>query len=251
MELGETLLTALIVSALAAWVGTVVLVLIDVFGSPDLSGPAKAGWTLAVGLLIWVGVVAYLLARGRGLRERQTVRVAQRRAALARHSGDQPDPAHEHHDDTLGEAITMGLYLSIVLLTVLVGLGGSGDGSSDVALLWGTTVGLLLAHWFATRLTRAFVRARPLPTREEARTGFWLIVAGAAVTGLATVPYLLDINVLTASTAASLVLMLAIGTTGFASVLRGGGTFAHALAFAALAVAIAAIVVAVKYQLAH
>ena len=250
MAIGEVLLIALLISALVAWIGTVVLVLIDVLGSPDLSGPAKAGWALAVALLVGIGAVAYLVARGGGMRQRQEARNEQRRGDLQHRPDGEPLDADEG-EDALGEAITMGLYLSIVLLTVLVGLGGEGDQAEDLGLLWGTSIGLLLAHWFAVRLTRAFVRARPVPSRNEVRGGAAIAAAAVTATGLASLPYLLDISALTASTAAMIVLLLAIGTTGFASVLRGGGTFARALAFAVLVVAIAAVVVAVKYELAH
>ena len=47
----------------------------------------------------------------------------------------------------------MGLYLSIVLLSLLIGFGGDGTRAEELQLLWGTSVGLLLAHLFALRLT--------------------------------------------------------------------------------------------------
>jgi hypothetical protein len=63
--------------------------------------------------------------------------------------------------------MTMVLYVSIVLLATLTALPsdseGHGGGHSGVhgiglvALIWGTSVGLALAHWFSFRLTaRAF-----------------------------------------------------------------------------------------------
>lgn len=259
MDLGETLQIVALISVLAAWLGSVGLVLIDVFSSRDLSGPAKAGWVVLVTALIWFGVALYLMARGGGIRQRAEARAERRQPAPApaSESGSAPAPDRTAPDggepgsSVLDEAITIGLYVSIVLLSVLVGVGGGGDPAEDLALLWGTTVGLLLAHWFAVRLTRAFVMSRPVPSRDEVRAGAAIVAAAGIATGLATLPYLFDISALTASTAASFILLIAIGVTGFASVQRGGGTLRRSLAFAALVVVVAAVVVAVKYQLAH
>jgi hypothetical protein len=46
------------------WVFLVVTVLVDVLRSRDLSGPAKAGWTVLVVVLPFAGVLVYLIARG-------------------------------------------------------------------------------------------------------------------------------------------------------------------------------------------
>ncbi|MET7422090.1 SHOCT domain-containing protein [Dactylosporangium sp. NPDC005555] len=46
------------------WIFLVVTVLVDVFRSHDLSGLAKAGWTIVVVVLPFAGVLIYLIARG-------------------------------------------------------------------------------------------------------------------------------------------------------------------------------------------
>ena len=53
-----------------AWIYVLVGIISDVFRSPDLSGLAKALWTLFVIVLPWLGVVAYLIARGDNMHER-------------------------------------------------------------------------------------------------------------------------------------------------------------------------------------
>ena len=45
------------------WVWTLVVVLSDVFGRSDLSGWAKAGWTLLVIFLPLIGVLVYMIVR--------------------------------------------------------------------------------------------------------------------------------------------------------------------------------------------
>lgn len=46
------------------WIFLVVTVIVDVFRSHDLGGPAKAGWTVLVVVLPFAGVLIYLIARG-------------------------------------------------------------------------------------------------------------------------------------------------------------------------------------------
>jgi hypothetical protein len=54
------------------WV--VVLVFSDIFRSRDLGGWGKALWTLFIIFLPWLGVFAYLLARGNGIADRRMER---------------------------------------------------------------------------------------------------------------------------------------------------------------------------------
>jgi len=51
------------------WVTTVIVVIVDIFRSRDLSGWGKAGWFILVLILPIIGVVAYLLARGAKMAE--------------------------------------------------------------------------------------------------------------------------------------------------------------------------------------
>lgn len=53
------------------WIFLVVRILMDIFVSDDMSGWAKAGWTVMVVLVPLLGVLIYLIARGRSMRERQ------------------------------------------------------------------------------------------------------------------------------------------------------------------------------------
>ena len=55
---------------LVAWITVVVSILGDVFRSPDLSGAAKAFWTLLLIVFPWLGVVCYLIVRGNNMHER-------------------------------------------------------------------------------------------------------------------------------------------------------------------------------------
>jgi hypothetical protein len=51
------------------------------FGDHTLSGWAKAGWSVVLIFIPWVGALIYLIARGRSMTERQLSRAADMQAA--------------------------------------------------------------------------------------------------------------------------------------------------------------------------
>jgi hypothetical protein len=53
-----------------AWIMLVFRVVIDIFRSKDLGGGGKAFWALFVIVIPWLGVLVYLIARGRSMTER-------------------------------------------------------------------------------------------------------------------------------------------------------------------------------------
>jgi hypothetical protein len=70
MDLWDLLISILWFMLLLAWFSLLFAILSDVFGDHDLSGWAKAGWCTFVILLPWVGVMIYLIVRGRSMSER-------------------------------------------------------------------------------------------------------------------------------------------------------------------------------------
>jgi ABC-type multidrug transport system fused ATPase/permease subunit len=65
----DLFLTILWFFVLVIWITTVILVIVDIFRSRDLSGWGKAGWFILVLLLPIIGVIAYLIARGTNMAE--------------------------------------------------------------------------------------------------------------------------------------------------------------------------------------
>jgi Phospholipase_D-nuclease N-terminal len=53
------------------WIWFVITVLIDVFRRTDLSGWGKAGWTVFVIVIPWLGVLVYLITQSAGMAERR------------------------------------------------------------------------------------------------------------------------------------------------------------------------------------
>jgi len=72
--------TLLIFFAWVIYVWIAITVLIDVFRRDDLSGWGKAGWTIVVIVLEWLGVLIYLILNHSGMSER---RAGRERAAQA------------------------------------------------------------------------------------------------------------------------------------------------------------------------
>ena len=65
------------ISALMVWFRC----LFVLFGDPDLSGWGKAGWSILLIFVPWLGALIYLIARGRSMAGRQMAAVAQQQAA--------------------------------------------------------------------------------------------------------------------------------------------------------------------------
>lgn len=73
--------------------------LFDLFGDPDLSGWGKAGWSLLLIFVPWLGALIYLIARGRSMTDRQMKAMADQRAAQDRYiqevAGSAASPAEQ------------------------------------------------------------------------------------------------------------------------------------------------------------
>ena len=74
---GEAFWTMLWFFLFFIWIWLLITVFADIFRSDDLSGWAKAFWTIFVVVLPYLGVLVYLIARGKKMGE-HAVRDAQR-----------------------------------------------------------------------------------------------------------------------------------------------------------------------------
>jgi hypothetical protein len=103
------------------------------------------------------------------------------------------------HAEIVREAVTMVLYVSVVEIAELAALpaqhvgGGKVEGpvgAQLLAIIWGTAVGLAIAHWFAFRLAgRAFRGDRV--TGLDTRIGIAQILAAMFVAAVSSLPVLL------------------------------------------------------------
>lgn len=156
--------------------------------------------------------------------------------------------------DALREAMTMTLYLSIVLLATLTALpsgaeaaDGHGEGVHGVGLLgliWGTTIGLALAHWFAFRLTaRAFGGGNV--SDKDVQVGLAQLAGAAFVAVLCTIPVVVvgDANEVQVTT---FVPALLVGIAGYFVAQVSGRTRTQSLILGVVVMALGLTVAAVK-----
>ena len=64
------------------WFWMLITVLMDVFGRHDIGGWGKAGWTLMMIVLPFLGVLIYLIAEGKDMAERRASDVIKNKAAF-------------------------------------------------------------------------------------------------------------------------------------------------------------------------
>ena len=68
---GSFLLALLEFFLFFAWIMCLFWIFGDIFRSKDLGGVAKTFWVLFVIIIPWLGILVYLIARGKGMHERQ------------------------------------------------------------------------------------------------------------------------------------------------------------------------------------
>jgi hypothetical protein len=152
--------------------------------------------------------------------------------------------------------MTMVLYLSIVVLATLTALPsgpetgvddhGSGGvhGPGLVGLIWGTALGLALAHWFAFRLTaRAFGGGKV--SERDVQVGLAQIGGAALVALLCTIPLLL-IGDADEVQVTIWVPALIVGVAGYLVASAAGRTKAQSLILAGVVMLLGLTVAAVK-----
>jgi len=81
--LGEVFLSMLNFFLFFVWIWLLIAVFGDIFGSPELSGVAKAFWVIFVLVLPYLGVFVYLIARGDDM-HKHAARAAQEQDTAAR-----------------------------------------------------------------------------------------------------------------------------------------------------------------------
>jgi hypothetical protein len=84
----------------------------------------------------------------------------------------------------------MGLYITISLLAVLAAKPHGIATPAVLTLIWGTTLGLILAHWLAFQLTARLFTGSSLPPHDRI-TMLAQAAAALGVACLASIPLLL------------------------------------------------------------
>ena len=74
--------TMIVFFAWVIWIWAVIAILSDVFRRHDLSGAGKAGWTILVIIVPFVGMLIYLIGHGKEMAQRNIEEQQRREAAF-------------------------------------------------------------------------------------------------------------------------------------------------------------------------
>jgi hypothetical protein len=160
--------------------------------------------------------------------------------------GTAPDGAEEEEAELRREGLTMAFYVAICLLAALAALPESAD-QHDVGVLgivWGTSLGLAIAHVFAFRLA-ARVVAGEASGAHEAALALAQLIGAAAIAGIVTVP----VVVLPASAeldVARLILGGVIAVAGYRHARDVGASRSRSLLFGTVVIVLALVVAVTK-----
>ncbi|MFP4312516.1 MAG: hypothetical protein ACLFS9_11135 [Nitriliruptoraceae bacterium] len=162
--------------------------------------------------------------------------------------GDRPPGVASRIDPGIArEGLTMGLYLTISLLAVLTAKSGDADDGAVLTLIWGSTLGLALAHWLAFQLAARLFVGSTL-TSHDRLAMLAQAAAAVVVAALASLPLLLGVSAATALSRG--VLAGLIGLFAFGAVRSHSGSIARASGYAVAVVVLATLVATSKYLLA-
>src|SRR5262245_17139083 len=146
------------------------------------------------------------------------------------------------------EAFTMALYVAVCLLAAMIAAPEDVERSHAIGIVWGISLGLVLAHLFAFRVSARLV-ALGRVRQQDVRAAVAQLVGGAAVALLATIPVLL-FSTSKAAQWVEFMMAALISAAGYA-VARSGGAKPHAaLAYGLVILLLAFAIALVKNLLA-
>jgi hypothetical protein len=152
--------------------------------------------------------------------------------------------SHSHAAELRKEAFTMALYVSICLLAALTAASHPTEEINAFIIVWGTTLGLAIAHWFAFSVSARLVGAGKVRLH-DAEVSVAQFGGALAVAVLATIPMLffpdsIEFDVV------RLTLAGFIGVVGFAVARVGGASRLRAFLYGASILIVATGVAALK-----
>ena len=153
----------------------------------------------------------------------------------------------EHRLELRKEALTMALYVAICLMASLIVIPESAEAHTTVmGLIWGVTLGLALAHWFAFRVSARMVGAGTVRSSD-------VELAGAQLLGAAGVAVVVSVGVLLLPDSVELegaefLLAALISLIGFAVARGAGASLLRAVVYS-LFVLVCAVTIAVLKNL--
>ena len=159
-------------------------------------------------------------------------------------------PVRGEYFEVARETSTMALYLAVVLLAELSAWPVDvGDSAIVVSAIWGTALGLAIAHWFAfSASTRLLSGGREDRVDRLAAAG--QLGAALVIATLVSVPFAFGSGE-AAFAAAGGILAVLIGIVGVRIARAGGASLVRTVVFAGIVLAIAGVVVGIKAGLGY
>jgi hypothetical protein len=167
------------------------------------------------------------------------------------------DPPTEHRAHLVREAATMVLYVSVVEIAELAaipedhfahGRVTGPVGGALLAIVWGTAVGLAIAHWFAFRVAAPAFRGES-PTRLDAQIGLAQLAGAMFVAAISSLPVLLLNDVREQETTGDIPALI-IGVIGYFIARAAGRGHLASIFYGITALALGVAVALVKVKLA-
>jgi hypothetical protein len=146
------------------------------------------------------------------------------------------------------EAFTMALYVAICLLAALAAVEEETAQDHVFEIVWGTTIGLAVAHWFAFRVSARLVAAGTV-RRHDALSALAQLVGALAVALLATVAALILPTSAAEIDVVVFVLACFIALVGYAVARSSGANWGRSIAYGVTLLFVAGFVVVVKIAL--
>ena len=84
MDLWDVMISIFWFMLLVAWFWLLISIISDLFRDEELSGWGKAAWCIFLIVVPWLGVLTYLIVRGRSMGERQARDMARNEQAFRR-----------------------------------------------------------------------------------------------------------------------------------------------------------------------
>ena len=167
------------------------------------------------------------------------------------------DHPSAHRTHLVREAATMVLYVSVIEIAELAaipeehfahGRVTGPVGGALLAIVWGTAVGLAIAHWFAFRIAAPAFRGES-PTRLDAQIGLAQLGGAILVAAISSLPVLL-LNDVRAQETTGDVPAVIIGVIAYFIARAAGRRQVQAVAYGVTALALGVVVALVKVKLA-
>ena len=157
--------------------------------------------------------------------------------------------ARHHAANLQREAFTMGLYVSIMLLAALTVTSEDAPRRHVLGIIWGTTIGLALAHWFAFSLAARLVDLQP-NERDVNRQLLAQLTGAFAVAAIATTTVVV-LPEQHEHAGARLATAACIGVVAFMQMRSLGASRVRAAQVATAALVLGLVIAGVKHALTH